>query len=118
MADFAGARKWKPVMSLAGNKQVVDTSASVARWRVLGLLSVAVVLSMTPWFSATAVVPELTAEWGLSAGAASWLTNAVQIGFVIGALAASFVNLPDMVPLRWLMAGSAILAAASNLVLN
>jgi MFS family permease len=53
----------------------------------------------------------------MSAGAVSWLTNAVQIGFVIGALAASFVNLPDMVPLRWLMAGSAILAAVSNLAL-
>lgn len=31
-----------------------------------------------------------------------WLTNGVQVGFVIGALAASLVNLPDLVRLSCL----------------
>lgn len=91
--------------------------AGAARWRVLALVSAAIVLSMTTWFSATAITPELTRVWSLSAAQASWLTGAVQIGFVTGALASSVVNLPDVVSLRRLMAASALAAAAANLCL-
>jgi MFS family permease len=91
-------------------QQVVDAS----RWRVLALLSIAIVLSLTTWFSATAITPELKREWHLSPFVLSWLTNGVQIGFVCGALAASLVNLPDIVRLKGLMALSALLAAAAN----
>lgn len=86
-------------------------------WLVLGLVCLAIVLSMTTWFSATAIAPELIAHWGLSPSAASWLTNGVQVGFVVGAVAASVVNLPDIVPLNRLMAASAALAAAANIAL-
>ncbi|MFL1875162.1 nitrate/nitrite transporter [Hansschlegelia beijingensis] len=88
-----------------------------ARWRVLGLVCLALVLSMTTWFSATAVTPELIAAWGLSPADASWLTNMVQLGFVAGALGSSLVNLPDIVAPRKLMAASAALAALANLSL-
>ena len=86
-------------------------------WAVLSLLCIAVVLALTTWFSATAVIPELRQAWGLSDTAAAWLTNAVQIGFVTGALLASLVNLPDIVHLRYLTAASAIVAAIANAVL-
>jgi MFS family permease len=85
-----------------------------SRWRVLALLSIAIVLSLTTWFSATAITPELKREWNLSPSVLAWLTNGVQIGFVCGALAASLVNLPDIVRLRTLMALSALLAAVAN----
>ncbi|MBB3974052.1 MFS transporter [Hansschlegelia beijingensis] len=88
-----------------------------ARWRVLGLVCLALVLSMTTWFSATAVTPELIAAWGLSPADASWLTNMVQLGFVAGALGSSLVNLPDIVAPRKLMAAAAALAALANLSL-
>src|SRR5271156_4720298 len=88
--------------------------ADASRWRVLAILSVAIVLSLTTWFSATAITPELKREWHLSAFVLSWLTNGVQIGFVCGALAASLVNLPDIVRLNRLMALAAVLAAAAN----
>lgn len=84
------------------------------RWGVLGLLCLAVVLSLTTWFSATAIVPELKAAWSLSGPIDAWLTNGVQIGFVAGALASSLVNLPDVVRLNRLMAISALLAAVAN----
>jgi MFS family permease len=89
-------------------------TADASRWQVLALLSIAIVLSLTAWFSATSIMPELKREWKLSPFTLSWLTNGVQIGFVCGALAASFVNLPDIVRLRTLMALSALLAAAAN----
>lgn len=85
-----------------------------SRWRVLVLLAIAIVLSLTTWFSATAITPELKHEWQLSPFVLSWLTIGVQIGFVCGALAASLVNLPDIVRLNRLMAFSGLLAAGAN----
>ncbi|MBU3030341.1 MFS transporter [Paracoccus sp. XHP0099] len=72
---------------------------------------------MTCWFSATAILPELIRDWGLTPAQAGWLTNAVQIGFVLGALAASLVNLPDIMRLTRLIAGSALLTALANAAL-
>ncbi|MFW7357550.1 MAG: MFS transporter [Brucella sp.] len=86
-------------------------------WPVLAILCASVVLSMTTWFSATAVTPELKEAWRLSDSGVAWLTNGVQIGFVTGALLASLVNLPDIVRLNRLMAGAAILAAGMNAIL-
>jgi MFS family permease len=84
---------------------------------MLGLICTGVVLCMTTWFSATAITPELIPLWHLSAAQVSWLTNAVQLGFVTGALLSSFINLPDLVPLRKLMGVSALVAATANLSL-
>jgi MFS family permease len=92
----------------------LPSSPDASRWRALAILSVAIVLSLTTWFSATAITPELKREWSLSPLAISWLTIGVQIGFVCGALAASLVNLPDIVRLNRLMALSALLAALAN----
>ena len=87
------------------------------RRRALGVTVVALVLLMTTWFSASAVVPQLRQEWGLSNTAAAWLTIAVQLGFVAGALLASASNLPDLVRVQRLMLVSGILAAAANALL-
>lgn len=84
------------------------------RWSMLAILCLAVVLSFSCWFSANAIAAELQRVWSLSESAAAWLTNGVQIGFVIGALAASLFNLPDLIRMNRLMAGSALLAALSN----
>jgi MFS family permease len=84
---------------------------------MLGLICTGVVLCMTTWFCATAITPELIAVWRLSSGQVSWLTNAVQLGFVAGALLSSLVSLPDLVPLRRLMGVSALVAALANLCL-
>ncbi len=87
------------------------------RWRMLAILCIAVVLSFATWFSANAIAPELKRAWSLSESAAAWLTNGVQIGFVIGALAASLFNLPDLIRMNRLMAASALLAGLSNAVM-
>ncbi len=84
------------------------------RWRALALLAVTLVLSMTTWFSASAVVPQLRAEWSLSDRAAAWLTIAVQLGFVCGALVSSLLNLPDVVSPRHVILGGSIGAAIAD----
>jgi MFS family permease len=84
------------------------------RWRALGLLAVTLVLSMTTWFSASAVIPQLREEWDLSATAAAWLTIAVQLGFVCGALVSSFLNLSDIISPKHVILGGTFGAAAAN----
>jgi MFS family permease len=91
--------------------------ADAAGLRALALLAAALVLSMTTWFSATAVVPQLRAEWDLGNTAAAWLTIAVQVGFVAGALAGSALSVADVFPPRFVILAGALGAAAANLVL-
>ncbi|MEJ2085044.1 MAG: MFS transporter [Acidobacteriota bacterium] len=83
----------------------------------LGSLAVAAVLAMSPWFAASAVAPQLTEEWSLTAAQQSWLTISVQLGFVIGALLSAVVNLADRIPERTLFALCSALAGASTLSL-
>ena len=69
---------------------------------------------MSLWFSGSAVTPALTGEWKLSAGAASWLTLSVQLGFVAGTLLSALLNLPDIISPRHLFA----LTAAAGAIFN
>jgi MFS family permease len=85
-----------------------------ARWRQLGVLSLAELLALSLWFSASAVLPALRHEWGLSDGGAAGLTVAVQLGFIVGTLGSALGNLPDVWSPRLLMAGSATLGAVAN----
>src|SRR5258705_3393499 len=84
------------------------------RWRALVLLSLAELLGMSLWFSASAVVPALRVEWNLSYSSAGWLTIAVQLGFVFGTLLSALLNLPDVLRVRYLFAASALAGAVTN----
>ncbi|HZQ91553.1 MAG TPA: MFS transporter [Terriglobales bacterium] len=66
------------------------------RTRTLALLATAELLAMSLWFTGTAVLPELARRWNAGLGLASWLTTAVQIGFVAGALFSAAFNLADV----------------------
>jgi MFS family permease len=88
-----------------------------AALRALALLAAALVLSMTTWFSATAVIPQLRAEWSLTDNEAAWLTIAVQLGFVAGALLSALLTLPDVVSPRLVLLVGSLGAAAANLLL-
>jgi MFS family permease len=85
--------------------------------RALALLASTELLGMSVWFSASAVVPALTAAWGLSGGAQAWLTMSVQLGFVAGALGSAGLNLADRIPGRWLFAVSSVLAGGATLLI-
>jgi len=93
------------------------SNESGQRWRILGLLSLAEVLGMSVWFSASAVSPQLRELWGLTAGQAGWLTTAVQVGFVAGTAVAAALNIADLVPARWYFASTSVLAGVANAVL-
>ncbi len=84
------------------------------KWRSLGFLAIAQLLAMTLWFSASAVVPQLSLEWQLTTAEKSWMTMSVQIGFVAGALLSALLNLPDRMASRHLIAISMIAGALFN----
>lgn len=89
----------------------------MGRWAALFWLSVVLVLSMTTWFSASAVIQQLREMWSLADGTASWLTIGVQVGFVVGALVSAAFNLADVFSGRHLILAGSMGAAAANLLL-
>jgi MFS family permease len=85
------------------------------RWRLLAIVGTGELLAMAPWFSASAVAPLLSVDWDLDRLGLPVLTIAVQLGFVVGALALAVTGAADVLPARLLFAGGAFLAAAANL---
>jgi MFS family permease len=81
----------------------------------LSLLAVTLILGMTTWFSASAVIPQLREDWDLSTASGAWLTIAVQLGFVAGALVSGILNLADIVPARVMILCGAAGAALANI---
>ena len=84
---------------------------------MLALICLGVVCAMTPWFSATAILPERRAAWGMSPALSAILTIAVQAGFVAGALGMDPVNLAGVVvPIRLMPIGAAPAALLAGLL--
>ncbi|MCQ4334456.1 MFS transporter [Natronomonas sp. F2-12] len=87
------------------------------KWRALFLVGLAELFVMTLWFSGTAVGPELADAWGLTPTETAWLTNAVQLGFVVGAILSAVFTIADVIPPRYLVAGCAFLGAGATAVI-
>ena len=87
------------------------------RWRVLAATGLAVVLTLSTWFSATAVAVEMGEDLGLKSSQLGWLTSAVQAGFVVGALCLSLFALTDVWPIRALLAVGAGVTGLANAAL-
>ena len=98
-------------------KETMPPTDSPKTWRALLLLALCTLLAMATWFSASAVLPALTAAWQLDDAGRSWLTMSVQIGFVAGALTSTLLNLADRFPSRRFFAASAILAGISTAII-
>lgn len=84
------------------------------KWPSLAVLAVAEVLALALWFSATAVVPALKAEYGLDAFQTAAFTSAVQIGFVAGTLISAFLGLADRLDPRRFFSVATLMAGIAN----
>lgn len=89
----------------------------MSKWPTLLLLALSSLLAMSVWFSASAVVPALTAAWGLGDAGKAWLTMSVQIGFVVGAFGSALINLADRTSPRVCFLISALLAGAATILI-
>jgi MFS family permease len=72
------------------------------------------VLGMTPWFSATVAGPAMVSEWKADPATSSWLTIAVQLGFVLGTFVSAVLLVSDRFSARRLAAGSSVVAALTT----
>jgi MFS family permease len=72
------------------------------------------VAAMSLWFSASAVLPSLTAEFHLSPFTQAALTSGVQLGFVVGCVVSALLGLADRADPRRLFAASAAVGAIAN----
>ncbi len=79
------------------------------------LLCVAELLAMSLWFAGTAVLPQLAQQWHAGLGVTAWLTLAVQLGFVLGALLSAIFNMADVFSAPRVLVVSAVAAAIFNL---
>lgn len=82
--------------------------------RMLALVALGQFLGLTLWFSATAAAPRMSAELSLTLHQTTWLTIAVQGGFVVGTLVSALLNLPDVFNARRLFAAGCAAGALAN----
>jgi MFS family permease len=82
--------------------------------RALILVSLAVFLASSTWFSGTAAAPVLKQIWGLDDVRSSWLTISVQLGFIFGTFFYALLNLADIFKSRKVFFVSALLGALFN----
>lgn len=104
----------------ASAHQTAGEHAPVARARavsMLTLIALAELLGMSLWFAGSAVAPQLTVRWDLSASQVGGLATAVQLGFVLGTAISALLNLADIIPARRLFAVSALCGAGANALL-
>lgn len=100
----------------AGASTAADAATGDAgrAWAMLALLALAELLGMSPWFTGSAVAPELAARWTLSDAQVGGLSTAVQLGFVAGTAIAALLNLADVIPARRYFTWAAVAAAVAN----
>ncbi|MEH6404302.1 MAG: MFS transporter [Sneathiella sp.] len=84
------------------------------KWRSVTFLALAQVCALSLWFSATALIPALKAEFELSGFHASLFSSSVAVGFVIGTLISALLSLSDRYPPRLIFTISVLIAASSN----
>lgn len=78
------------------------------KWQNLGAIATAELFAISLWFSASAVIPQLTQHWHLNGTQQAWMTMSVQLGFVAGTLVSALLNLPDRYDCRYLFCLSAV----------
>ncbi len=87
------------------------------KMRCLVFLAFCEVAAMALWFSASAVLPSLQAEYDIGPTLASLYTSSVQCGFVAGTLLSAFLGLADRLDMRRFFMASSLLAAGANAII-
>ena len=81
---------------------------------VLPIIVIAQLFGTSLWFSANAAGDDLMRAWQLVPADLGRLTNAVQLGFILGTLGFSLTGLADRFPASRIFALCALLGAAAN----
>jgi len=85
-----------------------------SKYFILWILSIALVFSFALWFSANAIIPQLALLLELSKFDIGLLSVILMLGFVIGGLTSTLLNLPDIIKTKKVLIFSGFLAAIFN----
>lgn len=66
------------------------------------------------WFSANSAADDLRRLWGLTSGDLGWLTNSVQVGFIVGTLIFALTGLADRCSASRIFTVCSVLGALFN----
>ena len=91
-----------------------EANAGQTAARALALVIGAQLFGTSLWFSANAAAPDLSRAWNLGSAEIGHLTNAVQLGFILGTLGAAISGLADRYPASRIFALSAFAGATAN----
>ncbi|MDD9908879.1 MAG: MFS transporter [Ahrensia sp.] len=86
--------------------------------RSILLLIVAQMAALSLWFVSAAILPDMLAQADISPFRQAALSSAVQVGFVVGALASAVTGLSDRIDPRFVFAACAFVAACANALLT
>ncbi len=114
MMSSAGGKLQKFLESRYNRGVIEEGDRHRGRWAVLGLVTGAVFLGMSPWLISSVVAPHWASLWGLTPSGIGWLANAVQLGFVAGTALSALLNLSDLLPSRRFFGLCAFLVALAN----
>ncbi|MHA1987577.1 MAG: MFS transporter [Promethearchaeota archaeon] len=81
---------------------------------ILAIVSISLLFTVTVWFSANAITPQLKNLWNLNEADLALLSTILIIGFVIGGFIYSVFNLPDIFKTPLFFSFNAFLAALVN----
>ncbi len=90
------------------NRSIPQRSLSVAT------IAIAQLLGTSLWFSANSAAPDLMRAWGIGVSGIGLLTNAVQLGFILGTSTFALSGLADHFPASRIFFVCAILGAIFN----
>lgn len=83
----------------------------------VSMITVCQLMALALWFSATAVLPQLRAEFDISTLQSSLFTSSVLLGFVLGTVISAALGLADRIEPRRFWAASAMIAATANILI-
>ena len=84
------------------------------KWSAIAILVICEVLAMTLWFSSSATIPALRAEFTLTDMQASLISSSVNVGFVAGTIISALLGLADRLNLKLFFLCSGLVAAGTN----
>ncbi|MCY3412718.1 MAG: MFS transporter [Candidatus Heimdallarchaeota archaeon] len=84
---------------------------------ILAILSIAQLFGLSLWFVPNAVIRQLIPVFHLSQKDISSISTSVIIGFVLGSILLSVLNISDLIPSNRLFLLSSLLGSGSNLLL-
>jgi MFS family permease len=90
-------------------------SRGLQRLGPVAVIAIAQLFGTALWFSANGTAGDLARLWQVSAAEIGWLTNAVQLGFILGTLCISLSGMADRFRASRIFVVSALLGALLNL---